>query len=209
MTRDGRRAATRRLLWLVVLALSGCKQPEGGACAESDACAEALSCVTWNEDLEQVLAPCEGDRCCVSADKQQKAEERGVRREKKRARRARIKQCNRLVEVINRHAGSLSGDVPTGDDALDQVAQRVDAARAEVEKVSLEDAELKAQRQRYVAFAEKVAEAARAASAAVAKEDVPALTEATSRLTTASAEEAEVVDAINEYCQGDKPADAP
>jgi hypothetical protein len=113
----------------------------------------------------------------------------------------RIQQCNKLIEKVNAagEATKKAGGGGKGNEMGD-MAKSIDAAKADITAVQLEDAKLKGYQTDYVKMLDKISTAAKAMQAASAKPDQAAMQASLKDIQAASADEQTIVTNINTYC---------
>jgi hypothetical protein len=120
---------------------------------------------------------------------------------------SKVAECNRLVEVVNTGVASLDQGMkatsdPTGVANLRSMAEAMEKAAADAEKVELTIAELKDYSKRYQTMARDVAKSARDMAAAVDAKDNAKMTAAQNAMENAVKTEDPLVESINKFCGG-------
>jgi hypothetical protein len=114
----------------------------------------------------------------------------------------RVSQCNQLIEVINREQAPLLQAAGSDAEALQKMADTLEAVAVQVDAVAIDDATLVAFRDDYVKMARDLALDSRKTSAALASKDVVAAADAAKSMSSFTERESDLVDAINRYCSG-------
>ena len=120
---------------------------------------------------------------------------------------SKVSECNRLVEVVNTGVASLDQGMkatsdPTGVADLRSMADAMEKAAADAEKVELSISELKDYSKRYQTMARDVAKSARDMAAAVDAKDSAKMTAAQNAMEKAVKTEDPLVEGINKFCGG-------
>lgn len=113
----------------------------------------------------------------------------------------RIQQCNKLIEKVNAAGTAVSkaGGGGKGNEMGD-MAKSIDAAKADITTVQLEDAKLKGYQADYVKMLDKISTAAKSMQAASGKNDMAAMQSSLKDIQSASEDEKTIVGNINTYC---------
>lgn len=120
---------------------------------------------------------------------------------------SKVSECNRLVEVVNTGVASLDQGMkatsdPTGVANLRSMADAMEKAAADAEKVELSISDLKDYSKRYQTMARDVAKSARDMAAAVDSKDTAKMTAAQNAMEKAVKTEDPLVEGINKFCGG-------
>jgi hypothetical protein len=114
----------------------------------------------------------------------------------------RVSQCNELIEVINREQAPLRQALGSDAEALQKLADTLEAVAVQVDAVAIDDATLVAFRDDYAKMARDLALDSRKTSAAIASNDLVAAADAAKSMSSFTERESDLVDAINRYCSG-------
>lgn len=120
---------------------------------------------------------------------------------------SKVSECNRLVEVVNTGVASLDQGMkatsdPTGVADLRSMADAMEKAATDAEKIELSIEQLQKFSKSYQKMARDVAAAARDMAKAVDAKDTAKMTAAQSAMEAAVKTEDPLVDDINKYCGG-------
>jgi hypothetical protein len=188
----------RRSSWWVALAtavlattsLGACKHGAGEPCDSSSSCKEGLSCIAWDEVLDEALGSCEAERCCTSERKVDK-----VRREE---------ECVTLIAIVDASHQKATFTLKTPIE-LEQLAVVMDAHVANFRAVELSDPTLAGFRSDYAEMAEQMAKAARTRAKHINLFDGPRVFAETRRMKAIAAREAKLVEKITAECKPNEP----
>ncbi len=118
----------------------------------------------------------------------------------------RIGQCNKLIEGVNKATTNIetSSKKLVGNDAKDfeDMAKALDDAKTTIGGVELKDEKLKSYQTEYVKVVGQMADAMKAAKAAIDKKDVAGAAKAQADFKKADTDEDGVRANITSYCQG-------
>ena len=114
----------------------------------------------------------------------------------------RIQQCNALVEKVNAagQAVHTSGG-SNKNHVMQDMADAIDAARADIAAVGLQDTRLARYKDEYMKMLDDISAGARRMQVASDGHDQPAMQVALKQIHTASEDEKRIVDALNTYCK--------
>lgn len=114
-----------------------------------------------------------------------------------------IKQCNRLIDVINGEQDLIKDAASKNDvEGLKKLAETLDEVGKKVDGVELKDEKLQEFRGDYKKMVEDLAKVSRDSAEALETNDPNKAQDAQKKMSKFGARENELVNGINEYCQG-------
>jgi hypothetical protein len=191
---------------LAVLAIAGCKKAEGEPCKGGSDCKDELGCVTWDDFLEDALAPCDDTKCCIGeeredeADRARKKAQAAAAKAKKEAGGDKTTQCNRLIRIINMEQGPMKAASGSDPAVLRNLAATLDDVAKTVRAIKLTDKKLIGFRDGYATIAVDLGKASRVTADALAANDATRAATAAKVMSSFAPRESKVIDGINKHC---------
>ncbi|MBD2464711.1 hypothetical protein H6G89_27280 [Oscillatoria sp. FACHB-1407] len=119
---------------------------------------------------------------------------------------SKVSQCNKLIEVANKAVSDVQAITtsanPQDVNAMTQIAETADQARASMEALELSDESLQAFKQRFVTMYADTSKATRDLVTAVNANNSQGAEAAYTALQTATDQETPLVNEVNTYCGG-------
>lgn len=123
---------------------------------------------------------------------------------------SKVSQCNKLIEVANKAVTDVQAITasanPQDVNAMTQIAETADQARASMEALELSDEPLVGFQQRFVAMYSETSQATRDLVTAVNANNSQGAEQAYTALQTATDQETPLVTEVNTYCGGSQPS---
>jgi len=114
-----------------------------------------------------------------------------------------INQCNRLIDVINGEQDLIKTAASKNDvEGLKKLAETFDEVGKKVDAVELKDEKLRGFRSDYKKMVDDLAKVSRDSAEAYETNDPAKSEDAEKKMSKFTARENELVNSINEYCQG-------
>lgn len=115
-----------------------------------------------------------------------------------------VSQCNKLIKVANEAVSAVQtvtqNASPDNVDAMNNIAEAADKAKADMAGLQLGDEKLKALQTRFVSMYTDTSQATRELVAAAGSKDAAAAQKAFDALKTATDQEGPLVNEVNTYC---------